>query len=160
MIRIDNGLPCSYFDAPLALESLKAIIHKIKETEKINVAHESRLWSRAEHIDRDFVESQIWELEEEDVRPLAVTLAENIHRFLNSHGFHDNVASAGILEEVDSLASLMQVLPFWNESQVPRENELYGSGPTLSLQGKHQPWKRYTIGTFATWTLMLQQSNI
>lgn len=40
LIRIDDRLPCSCFDVPLALESLKAIIHNVREVENSYAAQE------------------------------------------------------------------------------------------------------------------------
>jgi hypothetical protein len=151
LIRIDDRLPCSCLDPPLSLESLKGIIHNIREVEPHTRAQRSQLVrSRAEYIDRDFVENRIWELEEEEVPPLAVSPAENIRRIFDSHRYSDNVAGVVILGEVDSLASLMQVSPFQQVSRLPRANELYVTSPTFALHGQHQRWKRYRIGTFTT----------
>jgi hypothetical protein len=161
LIRIDDRLPCSCFDPPLALETLKGIIDNIRQVEVDNRAQLSqRVRSRAEYVDRDFIENRIWELEEEDIQPLAVSPAENIRRIFDNHTYSDNVAGVVILGEVDSLASLMQVPPFRQESRVPRVNELYTSRPTFALQGNPPQWKRYKIGTFASWAQLIQQPNI
>jgi hypothetical protein len=161
LIRIDDRLPCSCLDPPLALESLKGIIHNIREVEPFTRAQRSQLVrSRAEYIDRDFVENRIWQLEEEDMPPLAVSPAENIRRIFGSHAYSENVAGVVVLGEVDSLASLMEVSPFQQVSRLPRANELYVTSPTFALHGQHQQWKRHRIGTFTTQAQMIQQRPI
>jgi hypothetical protein len=136
-------------------------IHNIGEVEPFTLAQRSQLVrSRAEYIDRDFVENRIWELEEEDMPPLAVSPAENIRRIFGNHAYSDNVAGVVVLGEVDSLASLMEVSPFQQVSRLPRANELYVTSPTFVLHRQHQQWARHRIGTFTTRAQMIQQRPI
>ena len=159
LIRIDDRLPCSCLDYSLAMEKLNSIIDNIKQVEATTWVSSERLHSRAEYVDRDFIENRIWELEEEDTPPLAVPPAENIRRIFSYHEYSDNIAGLIILGEVDSLASLMRVPPFRQEPRVPRTNERYMSAPTIATQGNHLPWKRHRLGTFTTMRPMIQSPN-
>jgi hypothetical protein len=161
LIRVDDRLSCSCLDPPHALESLKDIIHNIREVEPLTRAGSSQLVrSRAEYVDRDFVEDRIWQLEEEGLPPLTVSPAENIRRIFGNHTYNDNVAGVVVLGEVDALSSLMQVPLFQQVARLLRANELYWSLLTLAMHGKPPPWRPYRIGTFTTKIQNIQQRNI
>lgn len=149
LIRVDDRLPCSCFDSSLASKNLKMIIGHIMEVEQRSSGRPSRLHqSRAEYIDRDFIESRIWILEEEEVQPSTATAEENIRRIFDDHCYDDKVAGVVFLGELQALAPMLQLPLFSQVSRMPRENEMYVSSLGNGVSGP--PWERRLMGTFST----------
>jgi len=157
LIRIDDRLPCSCLDQPIALETLQSIVTQIHQVEGQYIIEESYLLrSRAEHVDRDFIEDRIWTLEEEQSPPLPTTPEENLKRIFDTHCHSDNVAGVLFLGEHQSLATLMQVPSFPREPRMPKENELYVFWNSGGYPGT---WRRSRIGTFSTKTQIIQNAQ-
>jgi len=127
LIRIDDRLPCSCFEQPSALEALSLIMKEIREVEsgfpRITASYLRR--SRAGYVDRDFLESRIWELETERALPIPTTPEDNLERIFQSHRYLDNQAGVVILGEHRCLEALMRALAVRLETRLPRENEVY-----------------------------------
>lgn len=147
LIRIDDRLPCSCFDQPVALETQQRIVENIQRLEASSLSNEEIRRTRAEYVDRDFIEKRVEELEDEVSPRIQQTPHQNLQRIFESHCYSDKVAGIVILGEHRSLSSLTQVTSFPKKARMPVENEIYAFWKTLLSS---DPWRRSRIGTFAT----------
>ncbi|KLU82131.1 hypothetical protein MAPG_01208 [Magnaporthiopsis poae ATCC 64411] len=145
LIRIDERLPCTCLDRALALEALQAILEQIQHVESNTQLGASYLrYSRAEYVDRDFLEERIMALEEELSAALPATPDENMRRILANHRYTDNLGGLVILGEHQNLGPLAQLPAFPKKARVVRENEIW------VFFYDWNEWKRDRIGTFTT----------
>lgn len=126
LIRVDDRLPCSCFEQPTALETLQLILDEIRYVEaRLHSDYSDILRSRAEYIDRDFLESRVWALETEQSPPLPPTPTEILRQMFSGCRISDNVAGIVVLGENQDLSVLMQALMCVQGARMPQENEIY-----------------------------------
>jgi hypothetical protein len=151
LIRIDDQLPCSCFKQTSSLEVLSLIMKEIHQIEGSSLQWATTSYlqrSRAGYVDRDFLETRIWDLETEKALPLSATPEDNLERIFQNHQYDDNQAGIVILGEHQCLEALMRALALPIETRLPRENEIYWLRSKFMTGGPG--WKHGKICNFTT----------